>query len=77
MTEWPAIVPYSWHQPEQPANYASNCQFNNAWNMVSFVDGHVGYIKIYSNSTPYAGGTSSLAVHYGPPTGYDYRWSPD
>ncbi|HEX5221780.1 MAG TPA: type II secretion protein, partial [Verrucomicrobiae bacterium] len=44
VTEWPAIVPYSWHQPKQPIADVANCAFNNAMNMVGFVDGHVSYI---------------------------------
>ena len=37
--------------------------------MVSFVDGHVDFIKIY-----YQG---YLAIWYDPPAGYDYKWSGD
>jgi prepilin-type N-terminal cleavage/methylation domain-containing protein len=71
VAEYSASVPWSWHEPSR------RLMFNDARNMVSFVDGHVSYLKIYWNSTPYAGGTSSLAVHYDPPLGYDYQWSPD
>src|SRR5262249_2007137 len=44
----PAIYPYSWHQPKRPFS-ASNAVFNDAKNIVSFVDGHANYIKIYWN----------------------------
>jgi len=43
--------------------------------MMSFVDGHVNYIKIYwdANVT-----TDHLqAWHYDPPADYDYQWSCD
>ena len=49
----------------------------NAKNVVSFVDGHASYIKIYWNSTPYPGGTISLAAQYDPPVSYEYQWSAD
>jgi len=46
-------------------------QFNNAKNVVGFVDGHVGFIPIYWNGT---NGTDGLPVFYDPPNGYDYTW---
>jgi prepilin-type N-terminal cleavage/methylation domain-containing protein len=46
-------------------------QFNNAKNLVGFVDGHVGFIPIYWNGTS---GTDGLPVFYDPPKGYDYTW---
>lgn len=69
VTECSAAVPWSWHEP------SSSLMFNDAKNVVSYVDGHVSYIKIYWNSTPYPGGTSSFAVHYDPPASYEYQWS--
>jgi prepilin-type N-terminal cleavage/methylation domain-containing protein len=69
VSEWSAAVPWSWHEP------SPSLMFNDARNVVSFVDGHVNYIKIYWNSAPYAGGTMSLAVQYDPPASYDYQWS--
>jgi prepilin-type N-terminal cleavage/methylation domain-containing protein/prepilin-type processing-associated H-X9-DG protein len=71
VAEYSSSVPWSWHAP------SSLLTFNDAKNMVSFADGHVSYIRIYWNRTPYPGGTSTLAVHYDPPAGYDYQWSPD
>jgi prepilin-type N-terminal cleavage/methylation domain-containing protein len=69
--EWPAIVPYSWHQPKQPISDTNNCAFNNAMNMVGFVDGHVGYTRIYLKQP------LSLSIQYDPPADYDYQWSGD
>ena len=47
-------------------------QFNNAWNVMSFVDGHVGFIPIYWNGEKGFGGCSIL---YDPPPGHDYKWT--
>ena len=71
VAECSASVPWSWHEP------SPSLMLKDARNVVSFVDGHVSYVKIYWNSTPYAGGTMSLAVHYDPPAGYEYQWSPN
>ena len=77
LTEVPALIPFSWHKPKRPLYFLEtrNCPnfiFNNAMDMVSFVDGHVSYIKIY-----YKGGFGPMAVscNYDPPDGYDYQWS--
>jgi prepilin-type N-terminal cleavage/methylation domain-containing protein len=70
VAEFPAFVPYSWHQPKHAM------AFNNARNEVSFVDGHVSYLRIYWNSIPqnfYLG----PACGYDPPPDYDYQWSGD
>ena len=52
VTEQPVLAPYSWHQPQKLV--AKQYRFNDARNMVSFVDSHVSYVKIYwdSNTTP-------------------------
>jgi prepilin-type N-terminal cleavage/methylation domain-containing protein len=47
-------------------------QFNNALNVMSFVDGHVSYIRIFWNGIRGFDGTSAF---YEPPAGYDYKWS--
>jgi len=47
-------------------------QFNNARNVMSFVDGHVSYIPIYWNGVK---GFDGLCFLYAPPAGYEYRWS--
>jgi type II secretory pathway pseudopilin PulG len=69
VAEASALVPWSWHAP------SSSLWFRDAKNMVSFVDGHVSYIKIYWDSTPYPGGGVQFALGYDPPTGYDYQWN--
>jgi len=70
-----ALEPYSWHQPKPPVS-GGWPMFNDSRNMVSFVDGHVSYIKIYWNSTlSYPNGGISVAAYYDPPAGYDYQWS--
>ena len=53
--------------------------FNDALDMVSFVDGHVSYIKIYWN-TNLVGARYPIQMMsgtYDPPAGYDYQWSPN
>jgi hypothetical protein len=47
-------------------------QFPDARNVMSFVDGHVGCIKIYWNGTVGVGG---FPAFYEPPGGYEYKWS--
>ena len=42
-------------------------QFNNAKNVVGFVDGHVGFIPIYWNG-------GAMPNQYNPPPGYEYIW---
>ena len=71
--EFSAFIPWSWHDPKPPIAGALP-MFNDAKNMVSFVDGHVSYIKIYwgGNNPP-----GSLALHQNPPAGYVYKWSGD
>jgi len=71
VAEASALPPWSWHEP------SSRLLFNDAKDMVSFVDGHVSYIKIYWDSTPLPGGGLSMALGYNPPAGYDYQWSGD
>jgi prepilin-type N-terminal cleavage/methylation domain-containing protein/prepilin-type processing-associated H-X9-DG protein len=72
VTEHSSFFPYSWHQPKKPISNPNSCFFNNAMNMVSFVDGHVSYLKTYWN-----GQAGSLAIFYNPPAEYDYQWSGD
>ncbi len=69
VAEGSAYVPWSWHQPKRPLSH-ENARFNNAMNVISFVDGHVSYIRIYWDDN-----RSGLALHYDPPDGYEYRWS--
>jgi prepilin-type N-terminal cleavage/methylation domain-containing protein len=74
VAEHPAFVPYSWHQPKRPISDASSCFFNNAMDMVGFVDGHVGYTKMFWKTSP---PPASPSCEYDPPAEYDYQWSPD
>jgi len=79
VAEIPALYPYSWHAPKHPFS-VENATFNDAKDMVGFVDGHVNYIKIYWNSNRVvSGGTSYIttAADYDPPAEYDYKWSGD
>jgi len=71
--ETSALVPWSWHNAVFARGSAA--PYQDAKNVVSFVDGHVSYIKIYWNSTPWPGGGSHLAFESDPPAGYDYQWS--
>jgi prepilin-type N-terminal cleavage/methylation domain-containing protein len=73
VAEVPSFIPFSWHQARRPFS-RSNSVFNDSMNMVSFVDGHVGYTKIYWKT---ASPPTSLALDYDPPAGYDYQWSGD
>jgi prepilin-type N-terminal cleavage/methylation domain-containing protein len=68
----PAIFAYSWHRPQPVA--AELDEVNDAMNMVSFVDGHVSFIKMYWDDSN-ASGTQPW--EYEPPAGYDYQWSGD
>jgi type II secretory pathway pseudopilin PulG len=68
VAESAAMFPYSWHQPK--AHTAGVLPtLNNSKNMVSFVDGHLSYIKMYWNSTlGYPDGSGSLSAYYDPPS---------
>jgi prepilin-type N-terminal cleavage/methylation domain-containing protein len=46
-------------------------QFNNAMNVMSFVDSHVSYIRIYWDGT---NGFDGISGFYNPPAGYEYEW---
>ena len=79
VTELPSLIPFSWHKPKRPlyiisTRYCPNLIFNDAMEMVSFVDGHVSYIKMYWNG---AFGPTGVSCNYDPPDGYDYQWSPN
>ena len=65
IAEGSAPFPWSWHEP------SPRLQFNDAKNVVSFVDGHVSYIKMFFKDG------KGPAFFYEPPAGYDYQWSPD
>ena len=72
VAEISALAPYSWHAPSSHGVAAQDgTLYNDSKNVVSFVDGHVSYIKMYWNPG------QGQASWYDPPTSYDYRWSPD
>jgi len=70
VAEFPALLPYSWHEPGGKSHY------NNARDVVSFVDGHVNYIQMYWDPDKAKAGHQE-AWHYDPPAGFDYKWSGD
>jgi prepilin-type processing-associated H-X9-DG protein len=72
-----ALAPWSWHNPQWPDVPREPLTYNDARNMVSFVDGHVSYINIYWNPARDLNGAYSFAMNYEPPAGYDYQWSGD
>jgi prepilin-type N-terminal cleavage/methylation domain-containing protein len=76
IAEAPALWPYSWHRPSRDADYINDSHFNNARNVVGFVDGHVSYIRMYLDTKNVRIGHKE-AWHYDPPAGYDYKWSGD
>jgi prepilin-type N-terminal cleavage/methylation domain-containing protein len=79
VAEVSAMVPFSWHDPLSPgvvrgtngAVLSDGTLYNNSKNVVSFVDGHVSYIKMYQHPP------NGPAAWYDPPPDYDYQWSPD
>ncbi len=64
-SELSAAIGLSAHDCKQPQ------QFNNAKNIVAFVDGHVSFIQIYWNG---ATGVEGMPIQYNPPTQYEYVW---
>lgn len=56
----------SGHERKEPL------QYQNARNLMSFVDGHVSFIKIYWNGIAGFGG---ISFFYEPLAGYAYKWS--
>ena len=73
VTEASALVPWSWHEAVFAQGEA--LPYTDARNVVSFVDGHVSYTKIYWSSVRLPGGGISFAFMADPPAGYDYLWS--
>jgi hypothetical protein len=77
VTETSGGVGYSWHQPQSSYVLVNNppsappdlhAAYNNALNEVSFMDGHISYIKIYNDEM-------TISDSYDPILGYDYQWS--
>ena len=71
VTEFSSLDPYSWHQPLEHS--AQQDGINDARNVVSFVDSHVSYIKIFWDAKTTPGHLQ--AWHYDPPPAYEYQWS--
>ena len=79
VTETSAGVGYSFHRPQSHYVLVNNppntepylhAAYNDALNEVSFVDGHINYIKIYNDGM-------SMSGIYNPVPGYEYQWSRD
>jgi hypothetical protein len=72
MAEIVALAPYSWHDPSHAsAQYDKRWpMYNDSKNVVSFVDGHVDYIKMHYKH-PVA------ACLTNPPESYGYQWTSD
>jgi prepilin-type N-terminal cleavage/methylation domain-containing protein len=60
--EWPAFFGGSWHPPV-------NRDYPNARDVLSFVDAHASFVKIY-----WDGLADSDPCNCEPPAGYDYSW---
>lgn len=71
VAEASAFIPWSWHAPRLPLGH-QNAIFNDAMNILSFVDGHVDSMKVFWNDR-----RAGLALSYDPPAGYGYKWSGD
>jgi prepilin-type N-terminal cleavage/methylation domain-containing protein len=63
--EWPAFFGGSWHLSIAPNH-------PDAPNVLTFVDGHVNFVKIYWDSV-----ADSDPCTYEPPVRYDYNWDGD
>lgn len=70
LTEIPAFFPWSWHEPQRLPS--GKYGVSDAKNMVSFVDGHVSYVKIFWNAN-----YNLTSCSYDAPSGYDYKRSAD
>jgi len=72
VAEIAAFGPWSWHDPSSHGvAHESGTLYDDSKNVVSFLDGHVSYIKIHWEPG------QIWAASYDPPAGYDYQWSPD
>jgi prepilin-type N-terminal cleavage/methylation domain-containing protein len=74
LAEVPALFPYSWHDPQSRGVARAGLNgtvYSDSRNVVSFVDGHVSYIKMYY------GKDNAPSFPSNPPEGYDYQWTPD
>lgn len=70
LSELAALFPWSWHQPQKLAS--GKYGISDTKDMMSFVDGHTGFIKIYWNAA-----LNTTSCSYDPPAGYEYKWHGD
>jgi prepilin-type N-terminal cleavage/methylation domain-containing protein len=70
LLELSAAFAWSWHQPQTVP--AGQYGFNDARNIIGFVDGHVSYIKMYRDPS-----FNLPSCNYEPPAGYEYKWHAD
>jgi hypothetical protein len=80
LMEIPALFPSSWHDPKRPVSHPANQMFNDAQNMISFVDSHTSYLRIHwPTNRVESGGVSYVmnSIDFNPPPGYEYQWSAD
>ena len=68
--ELAAGYPFPWHEPKEIPDGFSGV--NGSMNMISFADGRVDYIRMFSNTDYFV-----ATIWYDPPAGYDYKWSGD
>ncbi|HEX4342890.1 MAG TPA: type II secretion system protein [Verrucomicrobiae bacterium] len=73
VVDQPACFAYSWHEPESLTDPGPN-QLQDSKNMISFVDGHVAFTRIYFDE---AHAPDNDPCFYNPPDGYDYQWGED
>jgi prepilin-type N-terminal cleavage/methylation domain-containing protein len=70
VAEMPAFFPWSWHQPKRPLPMGHEWPiFNNAQDVVSFVDGHVSFVKMFWDVSV------ARTPCPDPPPEYEYQWS--
>jgi prepilin-type N-terminal cleavage/methylation domain-containing protein len=72
VADYAAFFPYSWHEPRKSSSNEPGL-FQDAKNMVGFVDGHINYIRIFWDNSR----RGDFGLVYEPPAGYDYKWSGD
>ena len=70
LMELSAGFAWSWHQPQSIP--AGQFGFSDARNVIAFVDGHVGSVKMYRNPA-----INLPSCNYEPPAGYEYKWHAD
>lgn len=71
VAEFSSLDPYSWHNHQKKAS--GQFGVSGSRNVVSFVDGHINYTKMYWDTNVTV--SHFQAWHYDPPATYDYQWS--